>query len=444
MRTVTFNYRPGWQAPQNATWQKVELSELDTLANYVIKPATTAGGEELFNNHCSSCHGERIPAAQDVSQARQIIASGGPHETMPVWGNVLTSEQMTALTNYTLELAKGTPIEMGQQLFGQNCTSCHGDLGEGGPNPTRAGDIIAPISTAEFLKTRDDFTLKAIISQGQPNFGMSPFGISNGGPLDDDEIDAIVAFMRSWEANPPVELPPEVAIAQAPLSADEVFDNICAKCHGPNGEGGIGPSLIDPTFQSSTTDKAIFDSVKLGHPATPMIGWSDVLSDDQIQQVVAYIRELGQKQPEKPRQLDNPGSQQITRQPTNNPQPPEQSALPSVKPTFVADILPIFESKCVMCHGSLGGWDASSYEKVMTTGDHRQLSFREIEGSILLGCHTGHANLRDNHAWQQIPDAKSGNPGLDCRRRARIVTRIDYGFASSQIGFLLRNLSGEN
>jgi mono/diheme cytochrome c family protein len=96
--------------------KKVELQQVDTLANYVINPASTAGGK-LFNNHCSSCHGERIPTAQDVSQARQIIASGGPHETMPVWGNVLTSEQMTALTNYTLELAKGTPIEMGQQLL---------------------------------------------------------------------------------------------------------------------------------------------------------------------------------------------------------------------------------------------------------------------------------------------------------------------------------------
>jgi len=354
---------PPWQ-------EKLSSSELDTLANYVVNPASTAGGGELFNKHCSTCHGERIPAAQDVSQASQIIASGGSHETMPVWGKVLTAEQLTALTNYTLEAAKGTPIEVGQQLFDQNCTTCHGDLGEGGPNPTRPGDIIAPISTGEFLKTRDDFTLKAIISQGQPNFGMSPFGISNGGPLDDDQIDAIVAFMRSWEANPPVELPPEVAGAQVPLNPAEIFNNICAQCHGKSGEGGLGPSLINPTFQSSTTDQAIFDSIKLGHPATPMIGWSDILSDEQIQQLVAYIRELGQTQS---------GS------PTEQPQgPTEQPALPATKPTFVADILPIFKSKCIMCHGSLGGWDASSYEKVMTSGDHAPAVLPgDADGSIL-------------------------------------------------------------
>jgi mono/diheme cytochrome c family protein len=354
---------PPWQ-------EKLSSSELDTLANYVVNPTSTTGGDELFKKYCSSCHGERIPAAQDVSQARQIIATGGSHETMPVWGDVLTPEQLTALTNYTLESAKGTPIEVGQQLFDQNCTSCHGDLGEGGPNPTRPGDIIAPISTAEYLKTRDDFTLKAIISQGQPDFGMSPFGLSNGGPLDDDQIDTIVAFMRSWEANPPVELPPEVASAQVALSAAEVFSDICAQCHGPNGEGGIGPSLIDPKFQSSTTDQTIFDSIKMGHPATPMIGWGDVLSDDQIQQLVGYIREFGQKQPSQPTEQAG--------------QPTEQPAAPTTPPTFVADIQPIFKSKCVMCHGSLGGWDASSYEKVMTTGDNAPVVISgDPDGSLL-------------------------------------------------------------
>ena len=153
---------PPWQ-------EKLAPADLDTLANYVVNPAATPAGSQLFKKHCATCHGDRVPASQDVSQARQIIASGGSHETMPVWGKVLTSDQLTALTTYALNLAKGSPIEAGKQLFAQNCTSCHGDSGEGGPNPARSGDIIAPISTAEFLKTRDDFTLKAIISQGQPN-----------------------------------------------------------------------------------------------------------------------------------------------------------------------------------------------------------------------------------------------------------------------------------
>ena len=32
--------------------------------------------------------------------------------------------------------------------------------------------------------------------------------------------------------------------------------------------------------------------------------------------------------------------------------------------------MPIFEEKCAMCHGKLGGWDASSYQSVMTSGNN--------------------------------------------------------------------------
>lgn len=349
-------------------WQnKLSPSELDTLANYVVNPAATPGGEQLFQKHCATCHGNRVPATQDVNQARQTIASGGPHETMPVWGKVLTPDQLNALTTYTFNLAQGTPLVMGQQLFDQNCASCHGNSGEGGPNPTRPGDFITPIGTAEFLKTRDDFTLKAIISQGQPNFGMSPFGSSFGGSLDDDQIDAIVAFLRSWEANPPVELPPEVANVQLSITAPEIYKNICSKCHGKDGEGGSAPSLADPQFQSSNTDQVIFDAIKLGHPNSSMIGWGDLLSEEQIQQLVAYIRGLKQQPAETPVAQGTPVTTPA-----------------ATTPTFVKDILPIFQAKCVMCHGSLGGWDASSYQKVMTTGDHRPVVVaKDVAGSLI-------------------------------------------------------------
>ena len=59
---------PPWQ-------EKLSSNDLDTLANYVVNPTSTPGGAELFKTHCSSCHGERIPSAQDVSQARQVIAT---------------------------------------------------------------------------------------------------------------------------------------------------------------------------------------------------------------------------------------------------------------------------------------------------------------------------------------------------------------------------------
>ncbi len=336
--------------------EKLSAAQLDTLANYVVDPVSAPGGADLFGQFCSVCHGERVPSATDVNAAREIIASGGSHSTMPVWGNILTTAQLDALVQYTLEGSRGTPLEVGQELFAQNCASCHGNFGEGGPNPARLNDVIAPISTAEYLKTRDDATLRSIISQGQPNFGMSPFGSAFGGPLDDDAVDALVAYIRSWEANPPVELPPEVAGGGVSLSVSEVYADLCAQCHGPNGEGGIGPAFRDAAFQQRNTDQNLFDSINLGHPATPMIAWGEILTSDQISQLVTFIRQLGA----------------------------EATEAPSGPVSFAGDVMPILQAKCAVCHGSLGGWNASSYDRVMTTGDNAPVVIAgDAEGSLL-------------------------------------------------------------
>ncbi len=341
---------PAWQA-------KLSPDQLDLLANYVLDPVALPNGKPVFAQYCSACHGQRVPTAPDYTQARDAIANGGAHKTMPVWGNILTPAQMDALVKYTLDVAKGTPIQVGQSLFARNCVQCHGQFGEGGVNPSRPSDIIPPISTAEFLKTRDDATLRSIIAQGQPNFGMSPFGTAFGGPLGDDDVDSIVAYIRSWEANPPVELPPDIAVARVSLSSSGIYAGLCAQCHGPKGEGGIGPSLRSSVFQSNNTDQNIYDIINKGHAATAMIAWGEILDPGQIQQLVGYIRLLGKV-------------------------PPEPSGTAR---TFSADVQSIFEAKCSSCHGSSGGWDASSYNSVMTTGQHAPVvSAGDYQNSLLM------------------------------------------------------------
>ena len=328
---------PAWK-------DKLDDTQINTLAEFVVNPSSVPDGTTMFRDNCASCHGSRIPTAQDVAQAKEIISSGGVHQTMPVWGSILTSEQLDALVNYAFDTAQGTPTEVGQKLFATNCSSCHGSFGEGGPNPTRQGDIIAPISSSEFLKTRDDVTIQSIITQGQPNFGMSPFGTAFGGPLTDEEITAIVSYIRSWEANPPVEIPPEFEVASLSLSVATIYQDLCQQCHAPNGEGGSGPSLSDPTFQDKYSDQEIFDTINQGHRGTSMIGWGEILTSEQIQQLVNLIRSFRA----------------------------ESQAAPATSESvsFEKDILPILEENCKVCHGSMGGWDSSSYQSVMNTGNN--------------------------------------------------------------------------
>ncbi len=316
-------------------------TDIQALATYVIDPSSYPAGEGLFAQHCSACHAQRVPTAGSFEVAVAAISRGGAHETMPVWGEILTSEQLDALVAYISEAASLPDLATGQELFSQNCASCHGELGEGGPNPARSGDIIAPISTAEYLQTRDDQTLRAIIAQGQPNFGMSPFGAAFGGPLSDEQVDTLVAYLRSWEANPPVDLPPEVPDVPPPTaSGREVYTQLCAQCHGTSGGGGIGPSLSDPDWQASQTDEQIVEAIDLGHPATAMIAWGEILSTRQIEELVGHIRTLSGEGP-----------------------PPSSGS-----PTFVDDVLPIFQASCTACHGSLGGWTGTTYNDALNSG----------------------------------------------------------------------------
>ena len=335
---------------------KGTLSEnnLSALAAYVVDPGSYPAGETLFGQYCAACHGDKVPTAPDRESAAKIISSGGSHITMPIWGDVLTAEQLDALTKYTFDASKGIGSAAGAQLFSDNCSSCHGQFGEGGPNPARTGDVIAPISSAEYLKTRDDATLRNIISQGQPDFGMSPFGAENGGPLDDEQVDAIVAFIRSWEANPPVELPPEIisatpsAPSEASLSGSQIYVSVCSSCNGENGEGGVGPAMNTQEFQDLYDDQAMFDTINIGHEATAMIAWGEILTSDQIAQLVQYIRRLN----------------------------PDGATAGTV--SYSLQVVPLFQAKCQACHNqstSLGGWDSTSYEAIMTTG---------ISGSVVI------------------------------------------------------------
>lgn len=90
----------------------------------------------------------------------------------------------------------------GEAIYAANCAACHGTNGQGGPNPITPGDLIPAINSFEYLGTRDDVTLRAIIEKGQPSAGMGAYATAYGGPLSRAEIDALIDHVRSWESQP--------------------------------------------------------------------------------------------------------------------------------------------------------------------------------------------------------------------------------------------------
>jgi mono/diheme cytochrome c family protein len=151
-------------------------------------------------------------------------------------------------------------ILVGQDLYSLHCVECHGAEGEGGEVKGvegLEGVILKPINSQDEMYTRTDETLFQIISYGQPNLGMTPFGRAFGGELGTSEMDYIVTFMRyTWDDR--VEIPEEVVAANVVpvLGPDEVpsYDvhiqpiakRYCVSCHR---EGKKNNNYFMTTYQ---------------------------------------------------------------------------------------------------------------------------------------------------------------------------------------------------
>lgn len=82
-----------------------------------------------------------------------------------------------------------------------------------------------------------------------------------------------------------------------PLDVKNQFRNICGFCHQNYGRhAGKGPQLMN----SERTDDFLFNRIKNGLPGR-MAAFGSVYSDDQIRQIVRFIRSLKPgEEPENP------------------------------------------------------------------------------------------------------------------------------------------------
>jgi len=170
--------------------------------------------------------------------------------------------------------------EAGQVLFAENCTSCHGDNGE--------GDIGPALNAKEFLAMTPDESLFSLTRTGVPGTLMPAWGQLFGGPFTDEQVAQLVAFIRSWEPTAP-EITPVVE-APDPTRGAAIYQRTCFVCHGENGEGtDHAPALNDPARLQKLDDAWYRSTIANGRPAKGMPTWGTVLSPMQINDLVALI-----------------------------------------------------------------------------------------------------------------------------------------------------------
>lgn len=74
-------------------------------------------------------------------------------------------------------------------------------------------------------------------------------------------------------------------------SSEKVYTQYCATCHGANFQGGMAQSLTDGKWQFGSTYEEIAKSISKGIIESGMPSFSNVLSDDQINDLVEFINE---------------------------------------------------------------------------------------------------------------------------------------------------------
>ncbi|MBV6439076.1 MAG: cytochrome C oxidase subunit III [Haliscomenobacteraceae bacterium CHB4] len=80
-----------------------------------------------------------------------------------------------------------------------------------------------------------------------------------------------------------------------------IYKNVCAACHGQQGEGTVGPNFTDEYWIHGGGIKNIFKTIKYGVPEKGMISWQAQLKPADMQKVGSYILTLKGTNPPNPK-----------------------------------------------------------------------------------------------------------------------------------------------
>ncbi len=81
----------------------------------------------------------------------------------------------------------------------------------------------------------------------------------------------------------------------------QIFQTKCVSCHGPQGQGGIGPNLTDDYWIHGGKMTEILQVVTNGVLDKGMPPWGPLLKQDELYAVVAFVNSLRGSKPPNPK-----------------------------------------------------------------------------------------------------------------------------------------------
>ena len=171
-------------------------------------------------------------------------------------------------------------------LYEQNCAGCHGADGKNGP--------ARPLHDPVFVAYMPSDKIKLVIENGRTGTPMPAFGRTQGGPLDDGQVDTVVKGIESW-GRPIDGIPPYTAATIGdPHSGARLFAQNCFMCHA---KGAMVGPVTDTAYLTLVSDQAIRSSIVTGRPDLGMPDWrrlhvGKALTDQEITDLASYLASL--------------------------------------------------------------------------------------------------------------------------------------------------------
>jgi mono/diheme cytochrome c family protein len=201
-------------------------------------------------------------------------------------------------------------VAAGRVLFSEACASCHGqDLGGGSaPNPDpeitapwpapALDNIVARYEGSEIVEDVQQFIIMTL-ENGRAGTPMQAFGVGAGGQYSDNQLNQLAAYILSVQTG---ELEEPDAQAFVGASGDDLFADNCARCHGVEGEGAVGPTLqnlyerygvdVDAGDDPEQAELVIRQALDQGRNVpgkAPMPSFAQTLSDDAVDSIIEHI-----------------------------------------------------------------------------------------------------------------------------------------------------------
>ena len=183
----------------------------------------------------------------------------------------------------------------GYKVFNTYCFICHGVNGKGdGPLANKLDNKPANLTNNERLSKKSDNNIYQIIE------GTVRHGSSNTMPnwrmaISPSQIKGLVSYIRYLHRG-------KNQLIGNPEKGKAIYVRSCTVCHGDDGEGdGILTKVyslepanhVNANKMDKMSNKAMVELVTNGGAGASMMpGWKNVLTKEEIKDVVSYIRLL--------------------------------------------------------------------------------------------------------------------------------------------------------